>query len=348
MNIHCVAKILIAALFLSTSSAIAKEAPGKKFDLAKWRLTLPMDTDQNGELDQVPETHMPKFKYPPFFFSNDKGHMVFATPTKVVGKGNKTLKPRSELRQMLRKGNTSIKTNDPKNNFALKANKRARKHGSVGSRMEASLFVNHVPKNTGNPKQNRAYTILIGQINTVKQKGKKGYGYGNEPVKIYYKKWPHHETGSVFWVYERNVPSDSSENRDVMYPVWGKTWDNNEFPDYEGIALTEEFQYSVNIYENTMELTFSADDRDDLTFTLDLSNNVDAYGKVDALDNPEGYKNDSLFFRVGAYNQCTSKEKLQNWTDGCTGTGNWGTDFKNGDFAAVTFTKLKLSKPKKK
>ncbi len=352
MNTSIATKTIIAlCLSLFIGSAHAKTLiPGESFDLKKWKLTLPMDSDHNNKLDEVNDTHLAKFTFTPFFFSTKKGEMIFISPTKVVSKEGVPLKPRSELRQMLRKRNTNIKTTDEKNNFALKANKRSRHYGSVGTRLEATLAVTHVPKSAVDPNMRRAYTVVIGQINTLQHDSRfnigSDFGHGNEPLKIYYKKWPHHETGSLFWTYERNLPANDPNRDDVVYPVWGKTWDSKEFPDYEGIALGEEFSYIINIYENTLELTFMADDRDSLTYIMNLNDNVNAYGEVDEKDNPRGYEKDGFYLRVGAYNQCTAKEVGSNWANGCTGTGHWPTDFKNGDFSSLRFTKFKLGKPK--
>ena len=56
--------------------------------------------------------------------------------------------------------------------------------------MDATLRVDHV---AGNPNKKPAYSVVVGQIHAMKYKNtSSGFGYGNEPLKIYYKKWPGH------------------------------------------------------------------------------------------------------------------------------------------------------------
>ena len=126
-----------------------------------------------------------------------------------------------------------------------------------------------------------------------------GYGWGNEPIKIYYKKWPNHETGSVFWNYERNLAKKDPNRTDIAYPVWGNTWENPENPGAEGLKLGEEFSYTINVYENTMYLEFSSANKKTVKYQIDLANNVDAHGKVDEKDLATGYTGDWHYFKAG-------------------------------------------------
>lgn len=43
-------------------------------------------------------------------------------------------------------------------------------------------------------------------------------------------------------------------------------------------------------------------------YEIDLSNNADAHGNVDEKDHPKGYSGDALYFKAGAYNQCSTKD----------------------------------------
>ncbi len=320
--------------------------PGDKFDLSQWKITLPMDANQDGKVDEIQDFQIQNFTYPPFFFLSKDGGMVFASPNKASTTSGST-NTRSELRQMVRAGKKKIKTKAPKNNFALKANKRAKKFGSIGGRLEASLKVNNVAKRAKYPEKFPAFSVVVGQIHAGKdkellKKSKGKFGFGNEPIKIYYKKFPDHEKGSVFWNYERNLAKKDPNRTDIAYPVWGNTWENFEDPGEAGVALGEEFSYVINVHENIMYLTFSAENKETVEYQIDLSNNVDAYGEVDELDNPEGYSGDWNYFKAGAYNQCSSKDDPGFWYTACPGSGDWSTDVKNGDFVAVTFTKLVL------
>jgi len=108
----------------------------------------------------------------------------------------------------------------------------------------------------------------VGQIHAVKYDNtKSGFGYGNEPIKIYYKKFPNHNYGSVFWTYERNLAKDDENRTDLAYPVFGTTWASSEEPELAGIKLGEKFSYSINVHRNTMYLAFSNERHGTKTFT---------------------------------------------------------------------------------
>jgi len=91
-----------------------------------------------------------------------------------------------------------------------------------------------------------------------------------------------------------------------------------------------------------MYLTFSSDKHGTVEYTKSLVHNVDAYGKADPLDNKYSYGGDSLYFKAGVYNQCSTKTGGGSWYAGCAGTGDWAEDKANGDYAQATFSKLTI------
>lgn len=339
--------ILFAALpLLALPVAALGDAPGDRYDMRYWKLQLPTDDNQDGKVDEVDVADLKDFSHPDFFYVDDNGYLIFTAPNKATTTANST-NTRSELRQMFRSTNTKIRTNDPKNNFALKANRYSRNFADVGGRLEATLAVLHVAKNAKHPDKRAAYAVVVGQIHAGKDDGlvSKGFGYGNEPIKVFYKKLPDHETGSVFWTYERNLPRDDPDRTDIAYPVWGNTWDNLEDPGEAGIALGEAFNYNINVHENIMYLTFrTRDPARTVEYQVDLSNNVDANGNVDEKDNPKGYSGDGLYFKAGAYNQCSTRDDKNFWYAGCAGSGDWATDKANGDYVSVAFGRLLLTR----
>jgi poly(beta-D-mannuronate) lyase len=268
---------------------------------------------------------------------------VFTSPNVAITSAN-SKNTRSELRHMLRGSDTKIKTHDAKNNFALAAHQNATEFASIGGRLEASIRVDHVGINA-NPEKYPSHSVVIGQIHAVKNKApSNGFGWGNEPLKIFYKKFPEHKTGSVFWAYERNLAKEDPNRTDIAYPVWGNTWENPNNPGPDGISLGEEFSYVVNVEQDIMHLTFTAKGHKTVEYSISLADNVDAYGKVDEKDFAGGYAGDVHYFKAGAYNQCNGGTNNPFWGTGCAGTGDWGTDYKNGDYTRVTFTKLMVSK----
>ena len=335
-------------LVLLSSSVTYAENPADKFDLRFWKLTLPLDENSDGKVDEIKVASLQKYSHPDYFYLDQDGYLVFVAPNKAKTTAGST-NTRSELRQMLRGKNTRIGTHDPKNNFALKAHRGARSFADIGGQLEATLKVLHVARNAKHVSKKSAYSVVVGQIHADKDrdvinKGK-GFGWGNEPIKIFYKKWPDHETGSVFWTYERNLERSNPDRTDIAYPIWGNTWENPEDPGEDGIALGQLFNYNINVHGNVMYLTFrTADPSQTVEYQIDLSNNVDAYGNVDDKDHPQGYSGDALYFKAGAYNQCSTSDDTAMWYPGCAGTGDWATDKANGDYASVAFRRIQLTR----
>lgn len=312
-------------------------APSSKFDLSHWKITLPMDDDGNNKPDEIKVADMQGYHHPDYFHLNADGHMVFTAPNKAITTANSS-NTRSELRQMLRGTNTRIGTHDSGNNFAILARKDSDKFASVGGKMEATLKVDHVALNAADPSAKAAYSVVVGQIHAVKYKStKSGFGYGNEPIKIYFKKFPGHEYGSVFFNYERNLAKDDPNRDDISVPIFGDNWEGTKDPGEKGIKLGEEFSYTINVHQNTMHVTFENARLGKVGYAVSLAKGVDT------LDNPFSYGGDSLYFKAGVYNQCSTKTGGGNWYAGCAGTGDWAKDKANGDYAQATFSRLVLS-----
>lgn len=348
MSLRLIVACLSAVVAVACASDVNKAdtpPPASVFDLSQWNITVPLDTDGNERADIISVADIQTYQHPNFFYLNDADQLVFATPNKATTTPNST-NTRSELRQMLRGTNTSINTKAPGNNFALASHPRADTFASVGGRLEATLHVDHVAQRAQVTTKKPTYSVVIGQIHAVKLDDHPvEYGWGNEPLKISFKKWPDHEYGSVYWAYERNLAKEDPNRTDIAYPVWGNTWDSAADPGAAGLKLGEAMSYVVDVSGDIMTLTFETERHGTKTFKINLANNVDANGQVDALDNPKGYAGDMMYFKAGAYNQCSSKLQDGFWYPGCLGTGDWETDKANGDYAQVTFHKLELGTP---
>lgn len=320
------------------------KVPASVFDLSEWKITLPLDQDNNGKIDEIDVKQIQSFYHDDFFYLDENDHMVFAAPNKATTTANSS-NTRSELRHMLRGNDTKIKTKSIKNNFTLNKHTLSSKFARIGGKLEATLKVDHVATRAKHSSKPPAYSVVVGQIHAGKDqnlinKTDQLFGWGNEPLKIYYKKWPNHNTGSVFWTYERNLAKSDKNRTDIAYPVWGNTWENPNNPGAEGLELSQEFSYVVNVHGNVMHLEFSAVGKETVKYSIDLTNNMDAYGNQDVLDNPYGYTLDWHYFKAGAYNQCSTKDAKGTWYAACEGTGDWKTDKANGDYVQVTFSSL--------
>ena len=111
----------------------------------------------------------------------------------------------------------------------------------TNAKLDATLKVMNVAS-TGDARVAATYSVVVGQIHSAD-------GHENEPLKIFYKKFPGHTKGSVFWNYEINtVGEDNSKRWDYSYPVWGYDFsvvgtDYDTFPYtrwYRGIAEAAE------------------------------------------------------------------------------------------------------------
>ena len=76
----------------------------------------------------------------------------------------------------------------------------------TGGRMTGTLKVMHV-STTGDARVAASYCVVIGQIHS-------NQGHKNEPLKLFYKKFPGHTKGSVFWNYEINTEGNNSGRLD--------------------------------------------------------------------------------------------------------------------------------------
>ncbi|WP_226703358.1 polysaccharide lyase family 7 protein [Microbulbifer elongatus] len=320
--------------------------PGSLVDLSRWKITLPMDSNGDGKIDEVSPPQISRLYEPRFFYGNEKGEVVFTAPNKAITTANST-NTRSELRQMI--DPVKSRTKAPGNNFVLAAHPNANRFGAIGGQLSASLAVNHVAVKAAHPDKKPAFSVVVGQIHAGKEERifgngfGYGFGYGNEPLKIYYKKLPDHEYGSVFWTYERNLEKNDPNRTDIAYPVWGNTWESTENPGTNGVRLNEEFSYTVTVDGNTMHLTFTATDKPRIEYSVDLASNVNPYGEPDVLDNPASYAGDWFYFKAGAYNQCSSKNQEGMWYAGCAGSGNWEEDYREGNYAQVSFSSIILN-----
>ena len=230
------------------------------------------------------------------------------------------------------------------------------------AKMNATLKVMNV-STTGDARVSASYSVVVGQIHSAD-------GHENEPLKIFYKKFPGHEKGAVFWHYEINTAGDDNSGRwDYSYPVWGYDFsmigtDENTYPaePEDGIALGEEFSYEVEIKEGMMSLTFSSEGHETKTFTKNLiaseyTERSQMPKQVEQLYVPVGqdgveretaYANEGLFFKLGCYNQTNGKDPKINklWCSGAeTHGGDLQKQYADGNYAEVWFKSAEISIP---
>jgi poly(beta-D-mannuronate) lyase len=252
-----------------------KAPPGLNFDLLDWNITVPTDANNDGKIDTIPEEFLAKgFSYEPYFYTAADGGMVFTAFVKGPKTSKNTKYTRSELREMLRRGNNRIKTQGVNENnwvFSSVRGKEQRKAGGVDGRLEATLAVNNVTI-TGDPKQ--VGRVIVGQI----------HAKDDEPARIYYRKLPNNTKGSIYLAHEPRGGDDQ------YYEFVGSRASNAKDPE-DGIALDEKFSYIIDVQGDILTVTLSREGKEDIIHVVDMQDS--GYNKRDQY----------MYFKAGVYNQ---------------------------------------------
>jgi poly(beta-D-mannuronate) lyase len=259
--------------------------PGTNFELISWKLNTPADLDGNGISDTASETDLDNGFTDGFFFTGPAGGMVFHSTIEGAKTSAGTSYTRSELREMLRRGDTRISTRGVnQNNWIL--GYQPDPGVAVGGRngvLRGTLAVNHVTE-TGD--RNQVGRVIIGQI----------HAESDEPARLYYRKFPENERGFIYLAHEiRN--SD-----DIYFPVVGpanSNLDNAPADDANpenGIALDEIFSYEITQQDARIDVIVR---RGDSAGPIIGHNYVDMQQQNSGYDVP----NEWMYFKAGAYTQ---------------------------------------------
>jgi hypothetical protein len=225
---------------------------------------------------------------------------------------------------------------------------------TADDKLTATLKVMNVSP-TGDARVAASYAVVVGQIHSAD-------AFENEPLKIFYKKFPGHTKGSVFWHYEINTAGDDNSVRwDFSSAVWGNDFsvvgtESNTYPDEptDGIALGEEFSYEIKVKDGIMNLTFTSEGHETITFTKNLMESEypttadipEQTKKLfvpigqDGVERENAYAGEGCFFKLGCYNQTNGKSPEVNkvW---CSGAETFGGDiqkqYETGNYAEVWF-----------
>jgi hypothetical protein len=256
--------------------------PASKFDLLGWTISVPVDSDGNGKSDQIKEKALAAgYSDENFFYLAADGGMVFKAPIKGAKTSKNTKYTRSELREMIRRGNTSHKTKGVTGNnwvFSTAPKGDLEDAGAVDGTLEATLAVNHVTTTGVSWQVGR---VIIGQI----------HANHDEPIRIYYRKLPHHEKGSIYFAHEPNGGDD------IWFDMIGNAlpnyWNQDATPEEpeDGIKLGEKFSYRIKVEGNQLAVTIMRPGKADITTIADMSESkYDVGGQY-------------MYFKAGVYNQ---------------------------------------------
>lgn len=242
-------------------------------ELQDWYLSVPTDTDGNGRSDSIKDNVLANGYSDEFFYVSADNGLVFKCPPTGYKTSTNTKYVRVELREMLRRGNTSIGTQGVNLNnwvFSTAPSADLNAAGGINGKLTATLAVNSVTK-TG-----EAYQIgraVIGQI----------HANDDEPIRLYYRKLPNNTKGSIYFAHEPIGESDD------YYELIGNR-DNSTSDPVDGIALNEKFSYSIETIGNMLTVIISRDNKPDVVKTIDMvGSGYDQGGQY-------------MYFKAGVYN----------------------------------------------
>jgi len=240
--------------------------PGGNFDLSYWKLTRP--NQQERDADQLAAGYS---VIPDFYTDPVSGAMVFTCPNDGATGGSTY--PRSELREMMRRFDTSIPTQGiNKNNWVFSSSTMANQEaaGGVDGVLTATVSVDHVSETSDETR--KIGRTIVGQI----------HASDDEPCRLYYRKLPGNTKGSIYFAHE---PTTGAEQ---WYDMIGSRADGIADP-VDGVTLGEKFSYEIKVVGNLLTVTIMRDGKPDVVKEVDMTNS--------------GFADDWMYFKAGNYNQ---------------------------------------------
>ncbi|WP_299324252.1 polysaccharide lyase family 7 protein [uncultured Maribacter sp.] len=254
--------------------------PWENFDLSDWAIDTPAVDEEDGFSQRFGELNWDPLATSdsrPFFFTHTDGGMRFVSTVGGARTSQNTSFPRSELREMLRSGNTSISTQGANgNNWALGYQPTGTNHGGRNGTLTATLMVNQVTT-TGNGLH--PGRTIIGQI----------HADNDEPARLYYRKLPNADFGCLYLEHEIR------DGDDVTFNLIGDEDCSGNGPD-DGIQLDELFSYEI------------VNDNEDIIVRVrrgDMDGPIIAETTVDMNSLNSGYNlaDEWMYFKAGVYTQ---------------------------------------------
>ena len=262
--------LLVVNMFVSPVGAQGLDPtvpPSGNFDLSYWKLTRPNGTERDE--DALINGY---YKEGEFYTDTISGAMVFWCPNNGSTTPNTNFS-RTELREMIRRGDTSIGTQGiNKNNWVFSSSTMENQEaaGGVDGVMTATLTVDHVSLTSDEFR--KVGRTIVGQI----------HASDDEPCRLYYRKLPDNTKGSIYFAHE---PTTGPEQ---WYDMIGSRSDGLPDPE-DGIALGEKFSYEIKVVGNLLTVTIMREGKDDVVQEVDMTNS--------------GFADDWMYYRAGNYNQ---------------------------------------------
>ena len=255
-------------------------------ELVDWYLSVPSDEDDSGTSDSIPETELAGgYSNSEYFYASGDNGIVMRSPSYGFKTSTNTNYVRVELREMLRRGDRAISTQGVnKNNWVFGSASAAGQAdaGGIDGDLRVTLAVNNVTTTGENYQIGR---FVIGQI----------HANDDEPIRLYYRKLPGNELGSVYFAHESRVEDSEGDNIETYVELIGSRSNSASNP-VDGIALNEKFSYHINVNVNLLTVTISREGKADVSAHYDMSES-----KYDE----EGQYH---YFKVGVYHLNNSSD----------------------------------------
>jgi len=258
--------------------------PAGNFDLLDWRLDFPLNEDGEltGRQDAPSERELvglssinpalgstsapgEGFSHPIYFHTGADGGLVMRAPVIGATTSSGVSFTRTEFREMLRRGNTSISTNTNSssngplqehpnlNNWAFSSQPQNAQDeaGGVDGSLRVTMSVNAV---TSTGRDNQIGRTIIGQI----------HARNDEPLRLYYRKLPGNTHGSIYACHEIR------EGEDITFNLIGSIDDDQPNP-ANGFLLGEIFTYEIVARGNFIDVIIIQNDEILAQTTIDQS-----------------------------------------------------------------------------
>lgn len=252
--------------------------PWENFDLQDWVIDTPAfasdgESERFGENDWADISDASR----QFFFTHTDGGMRFVSTVSGAKTSANTSYVRSELREMLRRGDKSISTQGVNgNNWALGYQPGNSGHGGRNGQLKATLRVNEVTSTGDGEHPGRT---IIGQI----------HADNDEPLRLYYRKLPDAEFGCIYAVHEIR------DSNDIHFNLMGDRKCRDNGPE-NGIQLNELFSYEITNEGADIDVVIRRGDQDGPIIaetTIDMDALFSGYDRVD----------EWMYFKAGLYTQ---------------------------------------------
>jgi hypothetical protein len=286
---------------LTSAEAVAKYfslnpalQPWENFDLSDWALDAPNADNRpvigdgfsartnEGDWDTVgifPGSE-------PFFFTGSDGAMVFKSTVDGAKTSENTSFPRSELREMLRRGDETISTQGVSaNNWALGYQPINPDIGAREGKLTATLSIDQVTSTGASSQYGR---VIIGQI----------HASDDEPIRLYYRKLPGNTKGGIYFVSEIKDGDDLPH-----FNLIGDSSSSAADPVENGIELGELFSYEIINIGSVIEVIIRRGDRDGPIIAQD---SVDLASTAGPDGSGYDLADEWMYFKAGAYSQNNS------------------------------------------